>query len=82
MTCPKCGSGNVNIQVVTETTLKNKHHGVIWWLLIGWWWVLFKWIFLTIPALLAAIFIPKKQRIETRHRNVSVCQNCGHRRYV
>ena len=78
MTCPKCGSNNVNVQMVTDTQLKDKHHGIIWWLFIGWWWVPIKWFCLTIPALLAKIFIPKRQRIKQKHRAVCVCQQCGH----
>lgn len=38
MNCPKCGSENVNVQVVNEVELKNKHHSVIWWICIGWLW--------------------------------------------
>lgn len=79
MTCPKCGGNNVSIQAVMDTKMVNKHHGVIWWLCIGWWWVPTKWFVFTIPALLAAIFIPKKQKLKQKSRNVCVCQNCGHR---
>lgn len=78
MVCPKCGSRNVAVQAVTETRLKNRHHSIFWWLLIGWWWVPFKWIFLTIPALLAKIFIPKRQKLKQIHISMCVCQNCGH----
>jgi transcription elongation factor Elf1 len=78
MTCPKCNSENVSTQIVTDMKLKNAHHGIIWWLCIGWWWVGFKWLFLTIPALLAKIFIPKKQKLVTKQRTMCVCQNCGH----
>ncbi|MBQ1437048.1 MAG: hypothetical protein IIZ07_03835 [Ruminococcus sp.] len=78
MLCPKCGSSNVNIQVINETILKNKHHGILWWLFIGWWWVPVKWIFLTIPALLAKIFIPKRQKAVNRTIKKAVCQNCGY----
>ena len=78
MVCPKCGSSNVNVQVVTETQLKNKHHGIFWWLCIGWWWIPIKWIFLTIPALIVKIFAPKKQKLKTKQISVCVCQNCGH----
>ena len=35
MKCPKCGSENVNVQMVTDTKLKNKHHSLIYWLFIG-----------------------------------------------
>ena len=79
MVCPKCGSNDVNVQVVTESQLKDRHHGFFWWIFIGWWWVLFKWIFLTVPALLAAIFIPKKQKLKQRHVSMAVCQQCGNR---
>lgn len=78
MKCPKCGSENVNAQVITENTLKNAHHGILWWLFVGWWWLPIKWLYLTVPALLAKIFIPKKQKIVSKQRTVYVCQNCGH----
>lgn len=78
MTCPKCKSENVTVQIVTDTQLKNKHHGILWWLLVGWYWVPIKWLFLTLPALLAKIFIPKRQKIKQTDRKVCTCQNCGY----
>ena len=78
MTCPKCKSENVNLQVVNEVKLKNKHHGLIWWLLVGWWWKPFKWLFLTVPALFALIFIPKRQKTVNKQKKICVCQVCGH----
>ena len=39
MTCPKCGSTNVNAQMVSETQIKPKHHGILWWVFFGWYWV-------------------------------------------
>lgn len=36
MRCPKCNSENTNVQMVTNTQLKNKHHSFLYWLLIGW----------------------------------------------
>ena len=66
MKCAKCGSENVTVQVINEVKLKNKHHGVIWWLFIGWWWIPFKWLFLTIPALIIKIFGGKKQKNNLR----------------
>ena len=78
MKCPKCGSENVNVQMVTETKLKTKHHGVIWWICIGWWWIPVKWLFFTIPALIVKIFAPKKQKLKVNHKAMCVCQSCGH----
>ncbi len=78
MVCPKCGSEHVNVQMVTETQLKNKRHGLLWWLFIGIWWVPFKWFVFTIPALIIKIFAPKKQTLKTKHKSMCICQNCGH----
>lgn len=78
MKCPKCGSENVNVQLITKTELKNKHHGIIWWICVGWYWVPIKWLFLTWIALLAKIFIPKRQKIKETQVSKAVCQNCGH----
>lgn len=78
MQCKKCGSQNVNVQMVSESQLKTKHHSILWWLFIGWWLEACLWFFLTIPRLLAALFGHKKQKLVTKHSSVAVCQNCGH----
>ena len=78
MRCMRCGSQNVSIQVVNEVDLKNAHHGCFWWLCIGWWWIPFKWLCLTVPAFLAKIFIPHKQRAVNKTRRKAVFQDCGH----
>jgi uncharacterized Zn finger protein len=78
MKCPKCGSENTNVQVVTETQLKTKHHGILWWLFFGWYWVIFKWLFLTLPALIVKIFSHEKYKTKIVHKSMVVCQNCGH----
>lgn len=78
MTCSKCNSENVNIQVVNESKLVTKHHGIIWWLCIGWWWIFVKWLIFTIPALIFKIFgIGKRQKIKNKTVKQAVCQNCG-----
>lgn len=80
--CSHCGSNNVNIQVVNENKLVTKHHGILWWLLIGWWWIFVKWICLFVPALLAAIFIGKRKKIKNITRKVAVCQSCGNNWHI
>lgn len=77
MNCPKCGSENVSVQVVTETELKEKKHGVIWWVCVGWWWIPIKWLVFTLPALIIAIFKPKKYKTKTHTKKMAVCNNCG-----
>ena len=78
MKCEKCQSEKVNVQVVSESQLKTKHHGILYWLLIGWWLEMFLWLFLTLPRLIFALFGHKKQKIVTKHKNMAVCQECGH----
>ena len=75
MKCKKCGSENVNVQVVG--VVKRKHHGLSYWLCFGWFIDLMLWIFLTIPRLIAAIFRPKK--VKTKIERYAVCQECGHK---
>lgn len=78
MKCPKCGSENVNVQMVTENQLKTKHHSFLYWLIIGWWLHLLLWLFLTIPMLLGKLFGSKKQKLVSKHKSICVCQNCGY----
>lgn len=78
MVCPKCGSDRVNVQVVQQTKLVDKHHGIFWWIFVGWWWVPVKWFIFTVPALIVKIFSPKKQKLKQKTKSVCVCQNCGH----
>ena len=77
MVCPKCNSSNVTVQVVSETQLKTKHKGLMWWCFIGWWWFFVKWLVFTIPALIVKIFSPKKYKTATVHKSMCVCQDCG-----
>lgn len=75
MICPKCGSGNVNVQVVGIT--KSKGKGCMYWLFIGWWLETILWLCLTIPMLFAKLFGGGK-KVKTKVQSHAVCQNCGH----
>lgn len=77
MNCSKCGSNNVNVQIVTKTQIKNKHHGLLWWLLLGWYWVPVKWFFFTFWAFLFKLFGHKKQKIKQTNHKMAICQACG-----
>ena len=78
MNCPKCGSENTNVQIVTESKLKNKYYSIFYWIFIGWWLELCLWIFLTVPRLLIALFGHKKQKLVTKQKSIAVCQKCGY----
>ena len=70
--CPKCGSENISIQAVNEQKLVTKHHGLVWWLLVGWWWIPVKWLFLFVPAIFAAIFIGKRKKIKKNLKKLAL----------
>ena len=76
MKCPKCGSENVNVQVVNETNLKKKHNW-IYWVFIGWWLEPIMWLCFFLPMLIVKIFKPKKYKTVNRTVSKCVCQNCG-----
>ncbi len=81
MQCKKCGSTDVKIEMLTETRIKRKGKGLIWWLYfltIGWIIELFLWLFLTLPRLIYALFKRDKYRIKSKTRKIAVCQNCGY----
>ena len=75
MTCKKCGSNNVNVQMVSEINRKKKKRGILYWVLGGWIIELLLWIFLTLPMLIIKIFKPKKY--ESKVTKQAVCQACG-----
>lgn len=80
LTCPACGGTHVESQIFQETLgaetvtqtkskYKEKGHGCMWWLFIGWWWWiidLLLWIFFFTPRLIirliAAPFKKKKYK--------------------
>lgn len=73
VSCPKCGSRNVNFQAVGIT--KTKHRGLFYWLFFGWLIDLLLWLFFFIPRLFIAMFGSK--RTKTKVKSFAVCQNCG-----
>lgn len=77
MDCPKCGSGRTHAQIVTETKLHDQHHGCLWWVCVGWWWLPLKWLVFTLPALLIALFKPKRRQVTQKHKTKMVCDDCG-----
>jgi len=76
MTCKKCGSNNVNVQMISEISRKKRKRGILYWLLGGWIAEIFLWLFLTLPMIIIKIFKPKKY--ESKITKQAVCQSCGH----
>ena len=75
MICKKCGSMNVNVQMLATT--ERKRRGCLYWCFGGVIIDLLLWIFLTIPRLLIAFFLPKRTKFKVH--TIAVCQNCGRR---
>lgn len=77
MKCPKCGSENVKIEIVTEQKFKTKKKGLLYWVTIGWFVEPLLWLFLTLPKLVYELFKPKRYKVKTTTKKMAVCQNCG-----
>lgn len=86
MKCPKCGSENVDVQLIQENQGKTtktksktksttrKGHGCLWWLFIGcWWWIvdLFIWCVAFIPRLIIQIHSGRKDKTRSTTKTVS-----------
>lgn len=85
MICPKCGSDNVDVQVIqenqgsvtktyTKSKYKEKGRGCLWWCFVGWWWwiiELFLWIFAFIPMALLRIGRKKKYKGSSTSKEVT-----------
>lgn len=91
MICPYCQSENVKIETFQENTGSNtvsattsryreKGHGVVWWLFIGWWWWfvdLLLWFYLFIPRLILKLCASgwKRKKYVGTSGTVSTTQN-------
>lgn len=69
MRCTRCGSTQVNIQAVTETTFKRKKKSLLYWLTIGWLIEPMLWVFLTLPKLIYELFKPHRFTAKSKKHN-------------
>lgn len=76
MICPRCGSNNVNVNVINEVYQKPQH-GVLWWIFIGWWWRILWFIFFGMWYILWRALRGGKKTVNVQ-RTMCVCQTCGH----
>ena len=77
MKCPRCGSTDVNVQIFSETEIRKKKKSVWYWIFVGWYLEPILWIFLTLPKLIWELIKPRRYKVETKTREIAVCQNCG-----
>lgn len=102
MKCPNCGSTQVDVRTFQEnqgsvttsyskTKTKEKRHGFLWWLFVGWWWWpinLMLWILFFPFKLLLRLGRRKKYVSKTRgtqatvnsivYSTVCTCSACGY----
>lgn len=89
MVCPKCSSENVIVQrenvgnvSTAKTKYYKKHHGLFYWLFIGWWIGMFKLLFIPFTILFGGKSKSKgyartNSASKTINQTVAVCQECG-----
>ena len=75
MLCKKCHSDRIHFTTVNQVHLKNKHHGVIYWLFLGWWLKPLLWFLFTIPMLIIKIFRPRKYRTRNKLVTTYTCKD-------
>lgn len=91
MVCPKCKSENVKTETFqeqkgnqtttrTKSKYKEKGHGILWWLTIGWWWWivdLASWFCFFVPRLILRLFSApfKKKKYKGTESAVSTTKN-------
>jgi len=106
MVCPKCQSEHIDVQVFQENRgsetqsqtnfqFKEKGHGVLWWICIGWWYVPFIKLPLWLIAFpfMAVMRLGRKKKYQGSatgrsstqnqidYRRVFLCKDCGHSWY-
>lgn len=101
MYCPKCGASNVDVQVFQENrgsetnssssfSIKEKGHGRVWWLCIGWWWIFIKLVLWIVAfPIMAVAWLGRRKKYEgtskgtqstqnqISYRRVFLCKACG-----
>ena len=93
MMCPKCGSENIDFQVVNSGSIgaaqnsvviqkPKKHKGLLYWLFIGWWLVPMYWLCIGWWVRLFFGGGTKKgwnlNASKTFNSTMAICQSCGH----
>ena len=78
--CPRCGSNNTEYKFVTNYYTRRKHRSIIMWILFWWWVEILLWIFLFVPRLLIALFVPKRRETVSYNQSVFFCKDCGYQR--
>ena len=75
MTCPKCGSQNIQLVPVTTTETREKTKG------FGWIKACLGWLFFSVPGVLCGLCGMGKGKSKTKHttKMESVCLTCGKR---
>lgn len=73
MKCSKCGSENIQFQVVNEA--KMQRHSTLYWIFIGWWW---RPICYMCFGIFAFIF-RKGRNIKNKAVTYAVCADCGNK---
>lgn len=68
LACPKCGSDNIQVQMVNN--VQTKHRGCLGWC---------GWIFLAIITLGLVLIIPllTNKKVQSENQKHAICQNCG-----
>lgn len=77
MTCPKCKSENVNVQIVSET--KSRGGTIPWWYWLCFVWIIDLCLYLCIIGFFGVNIHHIFRKTKSKTKSYVVCQNCGHK---
>lgn len=77
MICPKCGSENTKIELVTKSQLKRKRNW-FYWICFIWVYDLILWVLFFLPRLIIQLLKGKSYKITNKTEKHLICNNCGY----
>lgn len=76
MICPRCGSENTRIELVTTSQLKRKRSWFYWLFFV--WIDILIWIGLFLPRLIIQLLKGKSYKVTTKTEKHLICNSCGY----
>lgn len=76
MKCPKCGSDNTRVELVTTNKIERKKN-FLYWIFFVWFDVVI-WILFFLPRLIIQFLKKDKTTIVSKTEKHLVCDNCGY----
>lgn len=78
LVCKKCGSENINVQIVESFQIKRKGKTIWYWISFVWVIDLILWFVMPVVKIILKIFKRTHYSAKTKLEKNAVCQDCGY----